>query len=244
MHLLRKLLLMAFCLSVMSSCFCVTSFAEPSKKVASSSPLTQQEQALEAYNQGLELFQAAQKEEQKGELYNRRRLLGQSQKLLAKALHLAPHFVEAQSNLAYTYVAEKKYPKAIDAFKAALKLQPTHLNSLNGLATTYALNQQTALALSTFDELLKLAPGKAQFWFNKGSVLQLAKQMDEAKIAYTEALRLEPAYQQCWFNLGTLYENAGERSAAQQAYNKARQVAIDTPIGLEALRRFELLSQP
>lgn len=149
--------------------------------------------------------------------------------------------VEAQSNIGFAYLTLKQYREAAKAFQAALGFNPKHLNTLNGLATTYAYDKKEDEALKTFEELTTLDPGNPQFFFNQGSVLQRFNRHDEAKAAYEAALKLEPRDQRTLFNLATLYENMGDLQQARPYYVKAKDVAIETPVGLEAYHRIELI---
>jgi len=202
-------------------------------------PITINDAGLDAYNRGVELFQIAQNQAEKGNLKGQKDLLRQAIKNFEDALYKSPDLVEAQSNVGFAWLTLKDYKKAIQAFEKALALNDKHLNTLNGLSTAYAFKGDTPAALKTFDKLTTLDPANPEYFFNKGSVLQKENQLEEAKEAYQEALRLEPDDQRSLFNLGTLYENLGELDAAKTYYEKSKSVNISNAVGLESIHRLE-----
>lgn len=197
--------------------------------------------SIELYDHGVELFEIAQIQAEKGNLKGQEDLLKQAILNFEQSLKLNSKFVDAQSNIGFAYLTLKKYKKAIQSFQKALEMNPNHLNTLNGLATTYALDNRTDEALGTFDKLTTLDPTNPQYFFNKGSVLQKARRFSEAKRAYLEALRLNPKDQRSLFNLGTLLENQGMYTQALEYYRQAKEVDISSSVGLEAVRRIESL---
>lgn len=210
---------------------------------ANTSPSDSTEAGLPAgaseYNKGVELFQIAQVQKDKGNAEGQKKLLREAVRQFELALKTNPKLVEAQSNIGFAYLTLYDYRKAIGAFEKALAINPNHLNTLNGLSTAYAFNKNTEQAITTFNKLTTLDPGNSQYWFNKGSVLQKAGHLDEAEQAYLQALKVQPNDQRTLFNLGTLYENQGALEKARPYYEKAKGVEIGNSIGLEAIRRLE-----
>lgn len=237
--------------------------ADAPKEPAKVEAVDPAQEARDLYEHGLELFRIGQLQAEKGNANGQKSLLKESLKQFEKAIKVeearlaedgeetdpaeaTPKTngkvdvrVEAQSNIGFVYLTLRDYKPAIKAFERALQLNPQHLNTLNGLATTYALDNRVEDAILTFDKLTTLDPGNPQFFFNKGSVLQKAGRVEDAKPAYEEAIRLDPNDQRSLFNLATLYENLGQPEDALPLYIKAKSIAIDTPIGLEALHRIE-----
>ena len=193
------------------------------------------------YNKGVELFQIAQIQNEKGNASGQKQLLKEAIKHFETALSQNGKLVEAQSNIGFAYLTMHDYKKAISAFEKALVINPKHLNTLNGLSTAYAFNNNIEKAIQTFDKLTTLDPGNAQYFFNKGSVLQRAGRMEDARKAYNQALKIQPNDQRTLFNMGTLLENEGKLEEARGYYEKAKGVEIGNTIGLEAIRRMEVI---
>jgi tetratricopeptide (TPR) repeat protein len=211
------------------------------KQDGDNTPATAEAKALVEYNKGVELFQIAQIQRDKGNLPGQKQLLKESIKHFELALASNARMVEAQSNIGFAYLTLKDHKKAIGAFETALAINPQHLNTLNGLSTAYAFDGKLDQAIQTFDKLTTLDPGNSQYYFNKGSVLQKAGRTEEARIAYEQALKIHPNDQRALFNLGTLLENMGKLDEARPYYEKAKGVEIGNTIGLEAIRRLEAI---
>ncbi|MEB3286550.1 MAG: tetratricopeptide repeat protein [Vampirovibrionales bacterium] len=205
--------------------------------------LADKEKMLESYNRGVELFKVAQTQGTRGDKRAQERILKEAIKHFEQALAVNTNFVEAQSNIGFSYLTLKKHKQAIEAFKTALEISPKHLNSLNGLATTYTLDDQIPLALETFQTLTTLAPAEPDFLFNMGAVLQKAGRYVDAEKAYLDALKAKPEHQRTLFNLGTLKENQNRYEEALVYYEKAKGADIGNPIGLEAIKRISLIQQ-
>ncbi|MBY0450845.1 MAG: tetratricopeptide repeat protein [Cyanobacteria bacterium] len=226
---------------------------KPLEKAAETSPKPEEHKAeesvspeitaLQEYNKGVELFQVAQIQAEKGNQKGQKTLLTEAIHHFEKALKLNAQLVEAQSNIGFAQLTLRKYSQAEASFKTALKLNPHHINTLNGLATTQALKGDLDQAVKTFDQLLILIPDNPQYWFNKGSVMQRAGKADEAQKAYEKALALEPNDQRSLFNLATLLHNQGQLMQAKPFYEKAKRISISNPIGLECIHRLELIGQ-
>lgn len=197
--------------------------------------------ALEAYNQGLHLFQLAQIQADKGDKAAREKLLKKSEAQYREALKLDPKFIQAQSSLGYVWLTMEKYDKAIEQFQQALKMDDKHLNTLNGLATAYAFANRIDESVATFDKLTTLDPGNALYAYNKGSVLQKAGRPKEALEAYELALKIDPNHQRALFNAGTLLENQGKLTEAVDYYKKAKGADVGNLIGLDAINRLEAI---
>ncbi len=194
-----------------------------------------------SYNKGVELFQIAQLQNEKGNTAGQKKLLKEAINQFQEALKQNPRLVEAQSNIGFAYLTLHDYRRAIEGFEKALSINPNHLNTLNGLSTAYAFNGDTDKAITTFNKLTTLDPGNSQYFFNKGSVLQKAGRIEEAEKSYQQALKIQPKDQRALFNLGTLYENQGKLEEAKPYYEKAKGVEIGNTIGLEAIRRLEAI---
>lgn len=199
-------------------------------------------QAITLYNRGVELFQVAQIQAEKGNPQGQKALLREAADVLRQAFKADPTLASAQSNRGFVFLTLNDYKQAIRAFHLALAVDPHHVNSLNGLATAYAMAGKLPQSLQTFDRLTTLDPANPQYFFNRGSVLQKARRPDEAQAAYRQALKLDPQDQRVLFNLATLLENQGDYDAASEYYQQAKAVDISNPVGLEAIHRLKAIA--
>jgi tetratricopeptide (TPR) repeat protein len=204
---------------------------------------TDASQAKVLYNKGVDAFQLAQFQGSRGNQAGQLKLYKSAEKLFKKALALDPTLIEAKTNLGYLWLAQERPKKAIVFFQQALAINPNHFSALNGLANAYVLQKQFAQAEATFQQLVKLSPGQADYWFNLGSVLQKDGKLEDARLAYQQSLKVEPTHQRTLFNLATLCHNQGQLTEAKRFYEQAKQAGIETPVGLEALRRLRIIDK-
>lgn len=212
-----------------------------SSAVAFAELTEKQRGALEIYNAGVEQFQLGELQRSKGNTRGQKTLLEAAIDKFEAALKQDPKLVEAQSNIGFAYLTLGDERRAIDAFEKALTINDKHLNTMNGLGTTYALDNKPEKAADIFRRLAKLDPGNTQVFFNLGSVLHKAGQLEPARSAYTEALAIDPDNQRAMFNLGVLSEAANKPDEARQWYEKAKSAQVDSPVGIEAIRRLRSL---
>ncbi len=219
-------------------------WAEPTQPADVVGPPVQpipSQKALDRYNRGVELFQLAQIQLEKGNPKAQERLLKKAIEQFEEAIKQESDLVEAQSNIGFAWLTLEKHGRAIDAFNRALKLNPKHLNTLHGLMTAFAFDKQVDKAIEVADRLTLLDPGEPTYFYSKGSVLQRAGRFKEARAAYEEALRLDPNHQRSLFNLATLLENQGKLEEAKPFYERAKGIEVGNIVGLEAIHRLEAI---
>jgi tetratricopeptide (TPR) repeat protein len=194
------------------------------------------------YNKGVELFQIAQVQLEKGNRAGQKKLLRQAINRFETAYQQNGKLIQAPSNIGFVYLTLGDYKKAEKFFNTALLVDKNHLNSLNGLATVYVFLQKTEWAIKTLDHLISLDPGNSQYYFNKGSILQSAGKIRDAQGAYEKALDIDPENQRALFNMGTLFENEGALEKAKPYYEQSKSADIGNPIGLEAIHRLDRIN--
>jgi Flp pilus assembly protein TadD len=196
-----------------------------------------------AYNKGVELFQVAQGQAEKGNLGGQKALLQEAMQHFKRSTQLNPEWVTGYSNMGFVELTLGRYKSAVQYFEDALLHDPRHTNSLNGLATTLTLMGKLTEARAISDRLLAQAPDNTQYWFNRGCLEQKAGVFKAAESYYQKALSLTPTDQRVLFNLGTLAQAQGQWPLARQHFSQAKFNGIDTPVGIEAYRRLQQLPE-
>jgi serine/threonine protein kinase/Tfp pilus assembly protein PilF len=82
----------------------------------------------------------------------------QAEKLLAKALEMAPHDVSVLSNLGYTFMARKNYPRAIETYLKVAELAPQLPDTFFNLGYVYAVTEDYQQAKQMYRRVVELAP--------------------------------------------------------------------------------------
>ncbi len=88
------------------------------------------------------------------------------------------------------YIAQKRKPEAMAAYKTLLAMKPNDPKLNNELGKFEASSGQMAPAITHMKKAVDLDPGNAQFWGQLGQVYIKAKRYNEAMDAYKRAVSL------------------------------------------------------
>lgn len=142
-------------------------------------------------------------------------------KMYEKALILEPESMHLYYEIAFTYMAMKKYPEVITYCEKALSSK----DSLQNKALIYSLmgsafdNQgNPAKALEVYDEGLKVCGNDYLLHFNKGVTYRKMKDTNEAIRSFILALSLNPLHMSANLALAELLEENGNIGLAVYNY--------------------------
>ena len=110
--------------------------------------------------------------------------------MFLKTTQLAPDNYRGFLTLWGAYVAEGRYPEAIEAFQRSINLRPNE-DAYNNLAYTYILMHRYPDAINVLDEALKINDSNWQIWGNLGDALYWSPQRrSEAAENYRKAVSI------------------------------------------------------
>ncbi|HRX84051.1 MAG TPA: tetratricopeptide repeat protein [Phycisphaerae bacterium] len=113
--------------------------------------------------------------------------------VLVPALHMPSHDrATLYLQIAATYMAERRFDDAIDAYHAALDVDPGSVAAHRGLGCLLNLTGHAEEALKEFATVLKLDPANAECRMYYGLTLEALGRPDEAQSYIDEALRQQP----------------------------------------------------
>ena len=121
-----------------------------------------------------------------------------------------------------TFVKNKNYTEAIQAYDKAITLEPAYFEAWNGKADALNRYQQYAMALEASDRVLALKPDYVPGWINRGYVLYNLGRYDEELKAYETAITLDPASPAAWFNKGYSLAGMKRYDEAITAFNQVQ----------------------
>ncbi|WP_432769141.1 MAG: tetratricopeptide repeat protein [Sphingopyxis sp.] len=145
---------------------------------------------------------------------------GDAEKLLSRALALAPGFGAARANLATVYYKQNRFAEAattLDAVLAGDPDNPAHAN-LKAAALGRIGGYDEAIALYT--TLTERFPAHAKLWMSYGHMLKTVGRQDDSVAAYRRGLAAEPGLGEIWWslaNLKTIRFDAADRAAMAAA---------------------------
>ncbi|WP_154222434.1 tetratricopeptide repeat-containing sulfotransferase family protein [Marinicella rhabdoformis] len=168
--------------------------------------------AQKKYQKALKKVKGWQKKQPKSEEYVRlegivhlhqRRLL-LAEKCFKKALNMKPDYVNAMSNLAFIYYANKKHNKAASVLKKAIEIKPDDIESNNQLAHVATALKDWTLAERQHRKTLAIEPRHMESLVNLAMLLKNNGDIEQATIFFRKALDINPFQPEIYWTLANL----------------------------------------
>ena len=143
-----------------------------------------------------------------------------AEKLLARALQLAPGFGAARANLATVYYKQNRFAEAAETLDAVLGDDPDNPAHANLRAAALGRIGGYDEALALYEELTRRFPDHAKLWMSHGHMLKTVGRQDDSVAAYRRALAADPGLGEIWWslaNLKTIRFDEGDRAAMEDA---------------------------
>ncbi|RYD39906.1 MAG: tetratricopeptide repeat protein, partial [Sphingomonadales bacterium] len=143
-----------------------------------------------------------------------------AEKLLSRALQLAPGFGAARANLATVYYKQNRFAEAAETLDAVLGDDPDNPAHANLRAAALGRIGGYDEALALYEELTRRFPDHAKLWMSYGHLLKTVGRQDDSIAAYRRALDADPGLGEIWWslaNLKTIRFDAGDRAAMEAA---------------------------
>ncbi|NIM14653.1 MAG: tetratricopeptide repeat protein [Candidatus Aminicenantes bacterium] len=127
------------------------------------------------------------------------------------------------------YLKNRKYPKAITAYKEALKIRPRFKEALNELGWTYHFIGEKRKAKNIYKKAKAVDVAfyiqwNSNQWADVADIQKNSSDYINAAKSYNNALKINPKYYRAWNSLGEMYEPINEFDKAIKVYNKAIEV--------------------
>jgi tetratricopeptide (TPR) repeat protein len=194
------------------------------------------EQAFDAgrYAEALELFQRAEAESPRCELYF---FIGLTQYRLqhledaianfASSVACNPRFTLAQRALGDAYGTKGDDNRALAAYEAALKIQPNDPETLRAASLLCLKHELSTRALPLLERYVKLQPKDAEARADLGAVYAGTGQFDKAEGQFRLALTSNPESPAAVLGLGALELKTSRTEQALPLLSKAAKLAPD-----------------
>jgi tetratricopeptide (TPR) repeat protein len=127
-----------------------------------------------------------------------------AEKLLSRALQLAPGFGAARANLATVYYKQNRFAEAANTLDAVLGEDPGNPAHANLRAAALGRIGGYDEALALYEELTRRFPDHAKLWMSYGHMLKTVGRQDEGIAAYRRGLAADPGLGEIWWSLANL----------------------------------------
>lgn len=127
-----------------------------------------------------------------------------AEKLLSRALQLAPGFGAARANLATVYYKQNRFAEAANTLDAVLGEDPDNPAHANLRAAALGRIGGYDEALALYEELTRRFPDHAKLWMSYGHMLKTVGRQDEGIAAYRRGLAADPGLGEIWWSLANL----------------------------------------
>ena len=127
-----------------------------------------------------------------------------AEKLLARALELAPNFHVARHNYAAVLQRQNRLGEALTEAETLLKRDPRNPGYRNLKAAILARLGQTEEASAAYGAMLKEFPQQPKAWMSYGHTLKTAGHREESVAAYRKSLAQMPSLGESWWSLANL----------------------------------------
>ena len=147
-----------------------------------------------------------------------------AEKLLSRALQLAPGFGAARANLATVYYKQNRFADAAATLDAVLGEDPDNPAHANLRAAALGRIGGYDEALALYEQLTHRFPDHAKLWMSYGHMLKTVGRQDDGIAAYRRALAADPGLGEIWWslaNLKTIRFGAEERAEMEGALDAA-----------------------
>jgi len=124
-----------------------------------------------------------------------------SEKLLRRALELAPAFAPARSNLATVLYKQNRPAEAIAELD---RLQGSDASNQNLRAAALGRIGSYEEAILVYEQVLAAVPDQPKVWMSYGHALKTVGRQSDGIAAYRRALTLAPALGEVWWSLANL----------------------------------------
>ncbi|MDA9904419.1 tetratricopeptide repeat protein [Hyphomicrobiales bacterium] len=138
-----------------------------------------------------------------------------------RAVHLAPHDIEAIFNLGNTLQDLNRPEEAEVNYKKALDIKPDFAECHGNLGNVLRILGKQNEALDSYKKAIQLKPDYVQAHYNLATLLSEINKLEEAESSFKKAIILNPEYYQAHYSLGLNYQLLGRLNDSEESFKKA-----------------------
>ena len=143
----------------------------------------------------------------------------------SRLVELDPKNADAQFNLGYMLIKQKKFALAADVFQKVIEIDPGMEYAYLQLGYCYTQLKQFQNATNVYTKLVEILPENADAWMGIAIGLMQQKKWDPAVEPLQKVIELKPDNGNAYYNLGICYLNLKDNFSAREIWEKLK--AID-----------------
>ena len=155
--------------------------------------------------------------------------IGDSIKLLRKALKIKPDYEAGHNDLGLSLYQKGDLTSAINSYRTAIQLKPDYTNAYINLGNALKKQGDFPTALDTYRKAIEFRPSCVEAHYNLGVTLQEQGKLAEAISSYQKAVQLKPKFFQAYNNIGLIFKEQGDLAEAINSYRKAIELNANYP---------------
>ena len=138
-----------------------------------------------------------------------------------KAIEISPNFVQAHTNLAYTYLADNKTALAEKQLLHITTIDETAHVPFFELGTLAELKDSVELAISYYSKAIERKQNDKRYYYQRGIQYFKLAQYDKAITDFSKVILMDDKFADAYNDRGSAYKLNGNMDKAIADYNKA-----------------------
>jgi len=157
-------------------------------------------------------------------MYDEAKLPDKAVAAATRLVELDPDNAEAQFNLGYMLIKQKKYAEASNVFKKVIEIDPGMEYAYMQLGYCHSQLKQYQSAIDVYEKLIEIVPENADAWMGIAFGYMQQKKWDPAVEPLKKNIELKPDNGNAYYNLGICYLNLKDNFSAREIWEKLRTI--------------------
>jgi tetratricopeptide (TPR) repeat protein len=178
-----------------------------------------------------------------GKIYRKQKLYQKAIDAFQKAIKIRKNYVDAYSNLGYTYVFLKEWDKAIQSFRFILRYPnstaPYYVH--NAIGWAYYEKNDFKKSIIELKKAIRFKYNYPNAYYNFGLSLLGLEDYEEAIKKFKIAIEYNPDFVQAHNHLALIYLKKNMHKEAQEIFLKVIELAPDSQPAKEAKKYLDLI---
>jgi tetratricopeptide (TPR) repeat protein len=157
-------------------------------------------------------------------MYDEAKLPDKAVESANRLVELDPNNAEAQFNLGYMQIKQKKFAEASNVFKKVIELDPGMEYAYLQLGYCYGQLKQFQNAVDVYKKLVEIMPKNTDAWMGIAIGYMQQKKWSPAVKPFEKVIELSPENGNAYYNLGICYLNLKDNFSARRIWEQLSKI--------------------